>query len=142
MSKIKSLLKSLLKVIKVTVDGVILREKEVLLIKRGKEPFKGYWALPGGSVEYGETTERAVVREVKEETGLNCDIVRLIGVYSNPDRDPKVHSISAAYLMELSRDEKLRPGDDAVRAQWFAIDDLPHKTAFDHKDIIQDALRA
>lgn len=124
----------------ITVDGVIVEKRNVLLIKRGRDPYKGFWALPGGFVEYGETTEDAVKREVKEETGLDCDIVALTGVYSDPNRDPRGHTISVAYLMKVVRGE-VTAGNNARDAFWIDIDELPEKIAFDHSKIIEDALK-
>jgi 8-oxo-dGTP diphosphatase len=125
--------------INVAVDAVILDTDTILLIRRGKDPFKGFWALPGGFVEYGETTEQAVVREVHEETNLNCSIVRLIGVYSDPGRDPRGHTISIAYELSLISGDVIA-GDDAAHASWFPISNLPDNIAFDHRKIILDAL--
>jgi 8-oxo-dGTP diphosphatase len=127
-----------MKVVRLTVDGVIVEEGKILLIKRGNEPYKGLWALPGGFVEYGETTEKAVVREVKEETGLLCNIVKLVGVYSDPDRDPRGHTVSVVYMLKVSTGH-ISAGDDAVKACWFPVDELP-EVAFDHSIIIKDAL--
>lgn len=124
----------------ITVDGVIVEKRNVLLIKRGRDPYKGFWALPGGFVEYGETTEDAVKREVKEETGLDCDIVALTGVYSDLDRDPRGHTISVAYLMKVVHGE-VTAGNNARDAFWIDIDELPEKIAFDHSKIIEDALK-
>lgn len=126
-----------MKVIRVTVDGVIIKEKKILLIKRKKKPFKGLWALPGGFVEYGETTEEAVIREVKEETGAECEIVELIGVYSDPERDPRGHTVSIAYALQGGKGG-VTAGDDAAEARWVPLDDLP-EMAFDHLKIIRDA---
>lgn len=128
-----------MKVIRVTVDGVIIHEGNILLIKRGKEPYINFWALPGGFVEYGETTEEAVIREVKEETGLSCAIVGLVGVYSAPDRDPRGHTISVAYLMRVEQGQ-VKAGDDAAGAAWIDIREIPQEIAFDHFKIIEDAL--
>ena len=126
---------------KLTVDGILLDEKKqrILLIKRGKEPFKGKWALPGGFVEYGETTENAVVREVLEETGLKTKILELLGVYSDPNRDPRGHTISVVYILQRISG-KLMGDDDAEEARFFDIKNLPD-LSFDHKKIIEDALR-
>jgi len=124
----------------VTVDAVIVKKGKILLIKRGRDPYKDFWALPGGFVEYGETTEDAVKREVKEETGLDCDIVSLTGVYSAPDRDPRGHTISVVYLMKVVQGE-VAAGDDARDAFWIDIDKLPERIAFDHSQIIEDALK-
>lgn len=129
---------SFVKVIRITVDGVVVRDGKILLIKRGNPPYKGCWALPGGFVEYGETTENAVVREVEEETGLICRIVKVVGVYSAPDRDPRGHTISVAYLMKVEKGT-VQAGDDASTAFWWDIDELPD-IAFDHQKIIEDAL--
>jgi 8-oxo-dGTP diphosphatase len=127
--------------IAVTVDGVLIDGEKILLIRRGNDPFKGFWALPGGFVEYGETTEHAVVREVEEETGLRCEIERLVGVYSAPDRDPRGHTVSIAYVMSV-RKGKMKAGDDAAGAQWHNLAELPEEIAFDHSDIIRDALKS
>lgn len=122
-----------------TVDGVILRKREILLIKRGNEPFKNKWALPGGFVEYGEKTEDAVLREILEETGLKTSIKNIVGVYSDPDRDPRGHTVSIVYLLE-SCGGSLKGGDDASDAKFFNVEDLPD-LAFDHDLIIKDVLK-
>ena len=132
--------KASVNIIRITVDGVILEKGRVLLIKRGRDPYKGRWALPGGFVEYGETTEEAVTREVEEETGLKCKIADLIGVYSAPDRDPRGHTISVAYRLNV-REGKAAAGDDAAETLWVQYDELPESIAFDHAAIIEDAIR-
>ncbi len=124
---------------KLTVDGLILKDKKILLIKRKNPPFKGKWALPGGFVEYGEKIEDAVVREVEEETGLKTNILDIVGIYSDPDRDPRGHTVTVAYLLE-SYGGVLHCEDDADDAKFFDLNELP-ELAFDHSDIIKDALR-
>ena len=126
--------------IPLTTDAVVFKDKKVLLIKRLKEPYKNYWALPGGFVEYGEKTEDACLRELEEETSLKGNIEKLIGVYSKPDRDPRGHTISIAYIVSAKSD-KVKPSDDAKEVKWFPVDNLP-KLAFDHLDIIKDALQS
>jgi len=123
---------------KVTVDGVLLERGSVLLIKRKNFPFQGLWALPGGFVDYGETVEVAVVREVFEETGLKFRIKKLVGVYSDPKRDPRGHTIGIAFLCKKTGGI-LKGGDDAREAKYFNVRKLP-KLAFDHRKIIRDAL--
>jgi 8-oxo-dGTP diphosphatase len=122
-----------------TVDCVVFNDNGVVLIRRGFEPFKDWYALPGGFVEIGESVESACTREMKEETGLEIDknALRLIGVYSDPDRDPRGHTVSVAYLGQSTLD-KLKAGDDAISVEivknWREKD-----IAFDHKKIIVDA---
>src|SRR5579885_1600020 len=82
-----------------TVDGVVVENGAVLLIRRRHPPFAGHYALPGGFVDYGETVEAAVVREVREETGLDTAIDCLLGVYSDLHRDPRGHTVSVTYLL-------------------------------------------
>jgi 8-oxo-dGTP diphosphatase len=124
---------------KLTADGLILKDKKVLLIKRKNYPFKGKWALPGGFVEYNEKTEDTAMREVFEETGLKTKINNLVGVYSDPNRDPRGHTISVIYLLEACGG-KLKGSDDVSDAKFFDLNHLP-KLAFDHNKIIKDALR-
>lgn len=123
-----------------TVDLVILHKDGIVLIKRRNEPYKGYWALPGGFVEYGERVEDAAVREAKEETGLDVELLDLIGVYSDPKRDPRGHTVTIAFLAKGRG--KLKGGDDASEARAFTLDEvLKLKLAFDHERIIEDAFR-
>lgn len=120
----------------ISIDAVIEKDGKILLIKRGAEPFKGFWALPGGYVEWDENTEDAVKREVAEEIGLAVKSLKLIGVYSNPNRHPK-QVIDIAFAVQVEGD--IRTGDDAVDHKWEAIRSLP-ELAFDHKQIIDDYL--
>ena len=123
---------------KLTVDGIVLEDKKILLIKRKNQPFKGMWALPGGFVEYDEKTEDATVREVLEETGLKTKINHLAGVYSDPNRDPRGHTVSIVYVLDICNGE-LKSGDDACNAKFFDLKNLPD-LSFDHKVIIKDFL--
>ena len=122
---------------KLTVDVVIPAEEGVVLIRRGSEPFVGQWALPGGFVEVGETVEAAAVREVAEETGLAVELARLVGVYSAPDRDPRGHNVSVAFLARVLGGE-LAAATDA--AEVSVLDHGSVDLAFDHRRIIDDAL--
>ncbi|MTD94898.1 NUDIX domain-containing protein [Hyphomicrobium sp. xq] len=121
-----------------TTDCVVFDERGyVLLIRRGNEPFKGSYALPGGFVDVGERVEDGCRRELSEETGLHVGELRLIGVYSDPGRDPRGHTCSVAYLARVGRAE-VTAGDDAAAAEWVA-DWRGEKLAFDHAQIIADA---
>jgi 8-oxo-dGTP diphosphatase len=122
---------------KLTVDVVIPAERGVVLIRRGSEPFEGQWALPGGFVEVGETVEEAAVREVAEETGLAVELARLVGVYSEPDRDPRGHNVSVAFLARVLSGE-LAAATDA--AEVSVLDPGSVDLAFDHRRIVDDAL--
>ena len=122
-----------------TADGVVEKEGAILLVKRGRPPFEGMHALPGGFVEAGETVEEAVMREVREETGLRTRVARLLGVYSDPERDPRGHTVSAVFVLEMTGG-KLRGGDDAAEAAFFDIGKLP-PLAFDHDKVVADYLK-
>jgi len=123
---------------KLTVDGIVLKDGKILLIKRKKQPFENMWALPGGFVNYGEKTENAVIREMFEETGLKTKINHLVGVYSDPNRDPRGHTVSVVYLLDVY-EGKLKGGDDALEAKFFDLNNLPD-LSFDHENIIKDAI--
>ena len=120
-----------------TVDGVLVEDGSVLLIRRRNPPFAGAYALPGGFVDYGETVEAAVAREVQEETGLAVDVEHLVGVYSDPARDPRGHTVSVTFLVRR-RGGTLLGADDAEDARFFPLDALP-TLAFDHARILADA---
>ncbi|ADG13263.1 NUDIX hydrolase [Methanocaldococcus infernus ME] len=120
------------------VDGIIFEDNKILLIKRRNEPFKGYYALPGGFVECGESCEEAIIREIKEETNLDVEIEKLLNVYSNPNRDPRGHVVSVVYILRVVGGS-LKAGDDAKEVKFFEINKIP-KLAFDHEKIIKDFL--
>jgi 8-oxo-dGTP diphosphatase len=131
MNEVKRILTPLL-----AVDAVILFQEGIVLIKRDRPPFAGSYALPGGFVEIGETVEAAVLREAREETGLVIELLGLVGIYSNPARDPRGHVVSAAFLALGSGE--LLAGSDARSAHVFLLQSLP-SLAFDHDRIISDA---
>jgi len=125
-----------------TVDTVVFHEGKVLLVKRGVEPFKGKWALPGGRVECGERVEDAALRELKEETGIEGELVTLISVYSDPNRDPRGHYVSVAFLAVPKGSAEPKAATDAAEAKWFPLSEIPwNDLAFDHAQIIKDALK-
>lgn len=123
-----------------TVDCVVFDAAgRLLLIRRKNAPFRGQYALPGGYVDYGETTEHAAARELAEETGLSAVTLSLVGVYSDPQRDPRGHVVSIAYRVSVAGYE-VRAGDDAADA-GFVADWQSQNLAFDHRRIVDDALR-
>ena len=121
-----------------TVDVVVIEGNKILLVKRGQPPHQGEWALPGGFVEYGETSEAAAKREVQEETGIAIELSAILGVYSDPDRDPRGHTASVVFVGKMVSGQ-LQGGDDAADAKWYDINDLhEEQLAFDHGMIVQD----
>jgi 8-oxo-dGTP diphosphatase len=123
---------------KLTVDAVVFDAADrLLLIKRKSPPFEGCYALPGGFVEYGETVEDAARRELNEETGVTVNSQRLVGIYSQSNRDPRGHVVSVAFLMKV-RSAKAQAGDDAAAAA-FVADWRSKRLAFDHAKIVADA---
>lgn len=127
----------------VTTDCVIFgfdgTRLKVLLIERGLEPFKGYWAFPGGFLNMYESAETGALRELREETGLKEAYIRQFHTFSDPDRDPRERVLTIAYYA-LVRIQDVKGGDDAARAEWFALDEVP-PLAFDHEAILQEALK-
>lgn len=127
----------------VTTDIFIFDKNEnFILIKRKNEPYKDFWALPGGFVDYGESVEDAAVREALEETSINVKLEKLVGVYSNPDRDPRRHTISITYLARGDMNKR-KAADDACDIGIFTKEDLEKiNIAFDHTEIINDCLKS
>ncbi len=122
---------------RVAADILIARDGEVVLIRRGVEPFKGVWCLPGGHVEEGEQVREAAVREAREETGLDIKVDDILGVYDAPGRDPRGPVISIVYVASPVGGD-LDAATDADDARWFPLDDLPDELGFDHADILAD----
>lgn len=124
-----------------TVDAIVFVQdttnRFVLLIQRGREPFKNKWALPGGFVDMNETLEQACIRELAEETGLIVKKMSQFKAYDAIDRDPRHRTISIVFSVEVENQSPVKGGDDASRAAWFQISDLP-ELAFDHQQIIND----
>ena len=126
-----------------TVDTVIFNKflnekKKFVLIKRKHNPFKNHWAIPGGFVDYGETVEHAAIRESKEETGIDIELKRLFNIYSNPDRDPRTHTITIVYLA-TGNTQDIEAGSDAKEAMLCSFKELSTlKIAFDHEKILTD----
>jgi len=122
-----------------TVDIIIElgQRGEIVLIRRKNPPFG--LAIPGGFVDYGEKVEEAAVREAMEETGLDVSLKALLGVYSDPRRDPRLHTISTVFVAEATG--KPRAGDDAEAVVIVKPDNIKEKLCFDHKEIISDYLK-
>ncbi len=127
----------------VTTDCVIFgfdgNQINLLLIARGIEPFKGQWAFPGGFVRIQETTEACARRELAEETGLSHVYLEQLYTFSEIERDPRGRTISVAYFALVKSDGPPKAGDDAGKAQWFDLEQVP-PLAFDHNRILDVAL--
>ncbi len=121
-----------------TADALVVRGDNVLLIRRGREPFQGYWALPGGFIDAGETMAEAALRELKEETGLKGRNARLLRVMDDPRRDPRGHTVTFVFLVDASGEPK--GSDDAAEAAFHPLNHLP-PLAFDHGEILETLRR-
>jgi len=124
-----------------TVDVIIQSEFQILFVKRKKNPFKQYLALPGGFVDEGETVEIAARREVREETSLDVELTDILGVYSDPKRDPRGHIMSTVFIGKILDHNKNKgiAGDDASELEWINEEDTDNRSfAFDHNKILSD----
>jgi 8-oxo-dGTP diphosphatase len=118
------------------VDAIIERDNSLLFIKRRKGTFKGALSFPGGKVDVGEKVEDAVKRETLEETSLNIEPLDILGVYSDPKRDPRRHKISITFIARVISG-KAKAGDDAESVEWLSINNK-RNFAFDHNKILED----
>lgn len=122
-----------------SADVIIYEPSQgIVIIERVNAP-KGF-AIPGGFIEEGEFAESAAVREMKEETGLDVELIGLLGVYSNPARDPRFHTMTTVYVGHPRDWTKILAGDDAAKASFYPITALPHPLVFDHEHVIHDFL--
>ncbi len=129
----------------VTVDIVVFtiqnNELKVLLVKRGTEPFKGSWAIPGGFVKMEESLEKAAIRELDEETGVKNVYLEQLYTFGDPKRDPRGRIITVSYMALVnSENTKLEAKTDSSAAEWFSFNKIP-TLAFDHKKVIDYALK-
>lgn len=128
----------------VTADTLVFSadRKEILLIRRKNDPYKGCWAFPGGFLDINETLEQCARRELMEETSLTAGEMHEVGSFSKVDRDPRGRVITTAYYTFIEKNT-VRPhaADDAAEIAWFPLDKLP-PLAFDHQEILADALSA
>ncbi len=123
-----------------TVDIIIETDGGKIVLIRRKNPPYG-WALPGGFVDYGESLESAAIREAKEETSLDIELLYQLGAYSDPGRDPRFHTITVVFVAKAKGGAPPKAADDAQELRLFDPQDLPEQLAFDHKKILQDYLR-
>jgi len=130
----------------VTVDAVVFYRDSinnsyfVLLVKRGNQPYKGLYALPGGFAEMDELLVDAAKRELAEETGITEVSLEFLGVFDSPNRDPRDRNIAIAYSALVTENLKPIAGDDAAAAIWIPLSKLP-QLAFDHLEIIENAMK-
>lgn len=123
-----------------TVDLIVRKGRQILLERRGKEPFVGMHCLPGGHVDYGETVEFAALRELKEETSVEAKLIGLLGVFSDPNRDPRGQRISTVFIADWIIGDPVG-ADDALSAEWVSEAELRAEKfplAFDHAMILRD----
>ena len=121
-----------------TADSLLVVKNEVLLIQRGREPFEGKWALPGGFIEPEEKVKDGALRELEEETGITGVSLRQFATYGDPGRDPRGRVVCVVYWRRLTEKPKVTAGDDAADGRWFDLNKLP-EMAFDHAIILADA---
>ena len=128
----------------VTTDTLVFRAGkeciEVLLIKRKKEPYKDFWALPGGFLEIEETPLEGARRELKEETNLVIDVLKEVGTFGEIDRDPRGRTITIVFYTFINNHSQIaKASTDVTEVRWFAVKDIP-EMAFDHSEIFKEAL--
>lgn len=122
----------------VTVDAILVSpERKVLLIERGREPYLGKWALPGGFIDMDEELEVACRRELEEETGIRIGEMKQFRAFGGVHRDPRHRTISVLFYAFTDDELIARAGDDASNANWFPINNLP-ELAFDHLQILEE----
>jgi len=130
----------------VTVDAAVFtfqnKRAKLLLVKRGSEPFKGKWAIPGGFIEIDEELEDAAARELQEETALVNVPLEQMYTFGRCGRDPRGRQITVVFMGIAAKGQnKVKGGDDAAKAKWFDIENLPKDMAFDHNEVAEFAIK-
>lgn len=125
----------------VVLHALVMRKKQVLMVRRGLNPMKGYWALVGGYLDWDETVEQCVLRELEEEVSVRGKIVSLLGIYDDPKRDKDGRqNVGITYVVEVEGEPRV--GEEVTAVKWFAFDKLPEEIAFDHRRMIEDYMRS
>lgn len=123
----------------VVVEGLVIKDRQVLLVMRDLEPDKGKWALPGGFINWDETGEAAVLREIGEETGAHGEVLGFFGAYSDPkSQDNDLQNIALVYLIALTDEQFVPQPGEVTKVQWFSLAALPDVIAFDHRQKIEE----
>lgn len=127
----------------IVCTGIVVKDSKILLVKRSIDPESGKWALPGGYLSWDETTEEGVAREIREETGIDVKIVKLLGVYSGPHRvkTEALQNVAIVYLVEPVSNTSAAPLDEVEEVEWVSLDSIP-ELAFDHNKMIEDYKRS
>lgn len=124
----------------VVVHALVARSGAVLMIRRGHDPMKGWWALPAGYADWEETMAECALRELNEETGVKGKVLSLLGIYDDPKRDEDGRqNIGITYVVEIEGEPRVV--EEVTAVQWFELDKLPDKIAFDHRKMIEDYKR-
>ncbi len=122
-----------------TADVIIYDKNEgIVFIERVNTPHG--FALPGGFIDMNETVEHAAIREMKEETNLDVELLGILGVYSKPDRDPRFHTMTITFVGKAKDISILKSGDDAKNAKFYPLNDMPSPLCFDHEKMVKDFL--
>ena len=133
----------------ITTDAIVFlppkspNPTDVLLVTRGKDPYKGFYAFPGGFLDYNETPEECCFRELLEETNMKGNSIELLTVAGEPLRDPRGHTVSVIYLVGVEEGTKPQGGDDAAKAEFYKVEEILKKkdmVAFDHYELLVKAL--
>lgn len=127
----------------IVCTAIVVKDNKILLVKRSIAPESGKWALPGGYLSWNETTEEGVIREVREETGVDAKVIKLLGVYSDPHRvkTEVLENVAVVYIAKPLSDKAASALDEVEKVEWVSLDSVPQNLAFDHNKMIEDYRR-
>ena len=128
------------KYVRPSAAGFILNDKgQIYLMRRGQEPHRGKWMMPGGHMKVGETIEECVKREIKEEVGMDVEIEKLFTVYSDPTQDLRHHALVVFFIVKLISQENIET-IETMESKWFDLKDVPEDLAYHHRKVFDQFL--